>query len=51
MPLSGHDDVALLNDVIIVSLTSETMGKLINENTRLGSFNIKLTRPGFENAC
>ena len=43
MPLSGHDDVALLNDVandtkskqnqnyiIITSLKSETMGKLIN---------------------
>ena len=43
MPLSGHDDVALLNDVaydaestkienyvIIASLKSESMGKLIN---------------------
>ena len=43
LPLSGHDDVALLNDalmtlnqhiienyVIIASLKSETMGKLIN---------------------
>ena len=44
LPLSGHDDVALLNDVangaestqklenyvIIASLKSETMGKLVN---------------------
>ena len=44
MPLSGHDDVALLNDVandaestqkienciIIASLKSETIGKLMN---------------------
>ena len=44
MPLSGHDDVALLNEVanatestqkienyvIITSLKSKTMGKLIN---------------------
>ena len=51
LPLSGHDDVALLNDVandaesnnkiknyvIIASLTSETIGKLINRRpgTRL----------------
>ena len=35
MPLSGHDDVALIitkieNYVIIASMKSETMGKLIN---------------------
>ena len=54
--LSGHDDVALLNDVasdaestkkmenyvIIASLKSEAMGKLINT-----SFDIKFTRLGF----
>ena len=64
MPLSGHDDVHFLNDVanetestqksknyvIITSLKSEKMGKLINRipGSRL---DIKFTRLGFEKAC
>ena len=64
LPLAGHDDVALLNDVandtestqkfknyvIIASLKSETRNKLINRIP--GScILIKFTRLGFENAC
>ena len=57
MPLLGHHDVALLNDVAndaesaqkskitIIIAESERMGKLINS-----SFDIKFTRLGIENA-
>ena len=52
MPLLGHDDVALFSDVandaestqiienylIITSLKSETIGKLINTHRILGSW-------------
>ena len=47
MTLNRHKNK---NYVIITSLKSETMGKLINR-IRFASFDIKLTRLGFENAC
>ena len=49
MPLAGHDDVALSNVVIenyviIASLKSETMGKLINRIP--GSYLLISSLPG-----
>ena len=59
MPLSGHDYVdaddaestqKFEKHVIIASLKSDTMGKLINRIS--GScLDIKFTKLGFENAC
>ena len=65
VPLSCHDEVALFewrrlwrwinknieNYIIIASLRSETMGKLINWIPGFASFDIKFTRFGLENAC
>ena len=45
--VNGHKNCKL---VILASLKSETMGKLIKINTRFASFDIKFTRLGFENA-
>ena len=39
------------NYVIIASLKSETMGKLINRIPGVASFDIKSTKLGFVNAC
>ena len=64
MPLSGQDDVALLNDVanalnqqkienyvIITSLKSDKMDKLINRIPGSRLLISNFTRLGFENAC
>ena len=64
VPLSGHNDVALLNDVTndvestrkienyvtIASSERETISKLINRIPGLRLY-IKFTRLSFENAC
>ena len=65
MPLSGHDDVAFLNDVandaestqkinhlvIFASLKSKSTWLAYKQNTRFASVDMKFTRLGFENVC